>query len=102
MGAPIWILVMVIVLAIVGYLLWTLFAAGRGAVSAARSVEGEAGGETAAHSSGHTADRSVEHTAPPGAAESLRDEGAREWSDERQVNEQGMAENQPDRDRRPE
>ncbi|GAA1588107.1 hypothetical protein GCM10009789_47050 [Kribbella sancticallisti] len=102
MGAPIWILVMVIVAVLVGYLLWTLFAAGRGAVAAAKSVEGKAGNETAAHSSERTADRSVEHTPPPGAVDQTRDEGARQWSEERQVNEQGMAEDQPDRDRRTE
>jgi hypothetical protein len=64
MGAAIVIPVVMIVLAIVGYLLWTLFAAGRGAAAAARSVGGRSTGETAPHTDERTKLRNVE-TKPP-------------------------------------
>ncbi|GAA1520435.1 hypothetical protein [Kribbella lupini] len=49
MGAALVIPLIVIVLAAVAYLVWTLFAAGRGAVEVAKSARGENSGETAAH-----------------------------------------------------
>ncbi|WBQ08337.1 hypothetical protein [Kribbella sp. CA-293567] len=64
MGVPIVIALAVIVLAAVGYLLWTLFAAGRGAAATAESVGTENTSETAPHSDEHTKIRHVE-TKPP-------------------------------------
>ncbi|TDD18004.1 hypothetical protein E1218_26875 [Kribbella turkmenica] len=64
MGAPLWILVMVIVLVAVAFVLWALFAAGRGAASAAKSIKGHDSGETAAHSTEHTKIRRVDTTPP--------------------------------------
>ncbi|WP_433158423.1 hypothetical protein [Kribbella sp. CA-247076] len=64
MGAPLWILVMVLVLAAVAFVLWALFAAGRGAVSGAQSIKGHDSNETAAHSTEHTKIRNVDTTPP--------------------------------------
>jgi hypothetical protein len=64
MGAALLIPLIVIVLAAVGYLLWSLYAAGRGAAAAAKSIGGESSGETAAHSNEHTKTRNVDTTPP--------------------------------------
>jgi hypothetical protein len=65
MGAALVIPLIVIVLAVAGYLLYTLFAAGRGAATAAKSLGKHGGtGETAAHSDERTKLRDVE-TKPP-------------------------------------
>jgi hypothetical protein len=64
MGAALAIPLIVIVVAAVGYLLWTVFAAGRGAVEVAKSARGNDSGETAAHTDGHTTIRDVS-TKPP-------------------------------------
>ena len=62
MGAAIAIPLIVIVLAAVAYLLWTLYAVGRGAATIAKSA-GESGtGETAAHSDEHTVSRRTDTT----------------------------------------
>jgi len=62
MGAAIVIPLIVIVLAAVGYLLWTLFAAGRGAVTVAKSVSEGGTGETAVHSDERTKSRHSDTT----------------------------------------
>ena len=59
MGAPIWILVVLIALAMAAWLLWTLFAAGRAAAGLGEGTTGE----TAAHSAEHTDERTVHYTA---------------------------------------
>jgi hypothetical protein len=64
MGAALMIPLIIIVLAIVGYLLWTLFAAGRGAATAVKSVGDNSTGETAPHSDERTKLRHTE-TKPP-------------------------------------
>ena len=57
MGAAIWIPLMIIVLAAVGYLLWTIFAVGRGAAGIAQSASEGGTGETAVHSDERTKSR---------------------------------------------
>jgi hypothetical protein len=54
----------IIVLAAVGYLLWSLFAAGRGVAGIAGALREDHSGETAPHSDEHTKTRQVE-TKPP-------------------------------------
>jgi hypothetical protein len=65
MGAALAIPLVLIVLALAGYLLWTLYAAGRGAATIARSATGHDSGETAAHSEERTKLRDVDTTPPP-------------------------------------
>jgi hypothetical protein len=72
MGAAILIPLVVIVLIAVSWVLWSVFAAGRGAAAAAHSVAEDNSTETAAHSDERTNLRTVETTEPPGS-EALRD-----------------------------
>ncbi|GAB2650768.1 hypothetical protein [Kribbella swartbergensis] len=64
MGAPVWILLVLLVLIALAFAAWALFAAGRGAVSAATSYKDDDSGETAAHSTEHTKIRRVDTTPP--------------------------------------
>ncbi|ONI74179.1 hypothetical protein BWI15_12535 [Kribbella sp. ALI-6-A] len=64
MGVPIVIALLLIVLAAVGFLLWTLFAAGRGAVAAGQSMASDHPEETAPHTQERTKSRSVDTTPP--------------------------------------
>ncbi len=64
MGAPIVIALAVIALAALAYILWALFAAGRGAAAAGKSVANDHPPETAPHTDEHTKTRSVD-TNPP-------------------------------------
>lgn len=65
MGAALWIPLMIIVLVAVGYVLWAIFAAGKGAAGAAKSATEPGTGETAPHTSEHTKIRNIDTDPPP-------------------------------------
>lgn len=64
MGAAIAIPLIIIVLVVVGYLLWTLYEVGLGAVTVAKSGRRHGSGETAAHYE-HTDHQHVSTKPPP-------------------------------------
>jgi hypothetical protein len=69
MGAALAIPLIVIAVLALAYVVWALFAAGRGAATVAKSSHADSSGETAAHSSEHTAIRRVDVTPPDQPAE---------------------------------
>ncbi|ADB33293.1 hypothetical protein Kfla_4257 [Kribbella flavida DSM 17836] len=64
MGVPLVIALVVIALAALGYVIFSLFAAGRGAAAAGQSLAGDHAPETAAHTDERTKSRSVDTTPP--------------------------------------
>ncbi|WP_433019545.1 hypothetical protein [Kribbella sp. CA-294648] len=65
MGAALWIPLMLIVLVALGYVLWAVFAAGKGVAGAAGSATDSGTGETAPHTSERTKIRDSDTEPPP-------------------------------------